>query len=128
MFPKQTYINRREKLRKTVGSGIILLLGNNESPMNYTDNTFHFRQDSSFLYFLGINHPNLAGILDCDSGEDWIFGNDLTVEDFVWMGPQPTIAKQSLDVGVQKTGSIKQLVQMLGKAASAGRTIHFLPI
>lgn len=109
MFSKETYIQRREKLRKSVGSGLILLLGNDESPMNYADNGYHFRQDSTFLYFCGLNHPFLAGILDCDSGEDMIFGNDLTVEDFVWMGPQPTIAKQSLQVGVSKTSDISSL-------------------
>ena len=68
MFEKETYIQRREKLKKTVGPGLILLLGNNESPMNYKDNPFHFRQDSSFLYFFGLNQPNLVGLLDCDSG------------------------------------------------------------
>ena len=127
MFPKQTYIQRREKLRKTVGSGIILLLGNNESPMNYLDNTFHFRQDSSFLYFMGMNQPKLAAVLDCDTGEDWIFGDDLTVEDFVWMGPQPTIAEQAVQFGVSKTGDLKALVELLNKASGNGRAIHFLP-
>jgi Xaa-Pro aminopeptidase len=127
MFTKQTYVQRREKLRKAVGTGLILLLGNNESPMNYLDNTFHFRQDSSFLYFLGMNQPKIAGILDCDSGEDRIFGDDLTVEDFVWMGPQPTIAEQALAFGVEKTGTIKELVTLLGKAGQSGRAIHFLP-
>ncbi len=111
MFPKDTYIKRREKLKKTVGSGIILLLGNNESPMNFKDNTFHFRQDSSFLYFFGLNIPNLVGILDCDSGEEIIFGNDYTVEDFVWMGPQPTIAAQASQVGILKTGTISQFLE-----------------
>ena len=127
MFPKQTYIQRRDKLRKTVGSGIILLLGNNESPMNYLDNTFHFRQDSTFLYFMGINHPKLAAVLDCDTGENWIFGDDLTVEDFVWMGPQPTIAEQAVQFGVSKTGDLKALVELLNKASGYGRAIHFLP-
>lgn len=127
MFPKQTYIHRREKLKKAVGSGIIFLLGNDESPMNYLDNTFHFRQDSTFLYFLGINHPKLAGILDCESGEDWIFGDDLTVEDFVWMGPQPTITEQAIEFGVLKTGTIRDLVEKLNQASLSGKEIHFLP-
>lgn len=127
MFAKDTYIQRREKLRKTVGSGIILQLGNDESPMNYADNTFHFRQDSTYLYFFGINHPNLAGILDCETGEDWIFGNDLTIDDFVWMGPQPTIAEQASRVGVAKIAPISDLVEKLQKALNQGRTIHFLP-
>jgi len=127
MFSKETYIQRRNKLRKSVTSGLILLLGNDESPMNYADNGYHFRQDSSFLYFFGLNHPFLAGVMDCDSGEDTIFGNDLTVEDFVWMGPQPTIANQSLQAGVTKTGDISSLVILLEEAKFKGRTIHFLP-
>ena len=127
MFPKETYIERRKKLKKTVGSGLILFLGNNESPMNYADNTFHFRQDSSYLYFLGMNHPNLAGILDCDSGEEWIFGNDYSIEDFVWMGPQPTIAVQAEKFGISKTAPINELINRLKTAKGSGRNIHFLP-
>jgi len=127
MFTKETYIKRREKLRKTVGSGLILLLGNEESPMNYTDNTYHFRQDSSFLYFFGINRPNLTGVLDCDSDEEWIFGNDFTVEDFVWMGAQPTIASQAFEVGVSKSGSENQLINTLKSDSKKKRKIHFLP-
>jgi Xaa-Pro aminopeptidase len=127
MFSKEIYLQRREKLRKSVGSGLILLLGNDESPMNYADNGFHFRQDSTFLYFFGLNHPFLAATLDCDSGEDMIFGNDLTVEDFVWMGPQPTIAKQALKIGVTKTASISSLFVILEEAKVKGRKIHFLP-
>ena len=127
MFEKSTYIKRREKLRNSVGSGIILLLGNNESPMNFLDNTFHFRQDSSFLYYFGLNLANLVGILDCDSGEDLIFGKDLTVEDFVWMGPQLTISEQAQDAGITNTDSINVLRNMLNIAEKSKRTIHFLP-
>jgi Xaa-Pro aminopeptidase len=127
MFSKETYIQRRKKLKKSVGSGLILLLGNDESPMNYADNGYHFRQDSSFLYFFGLNHPFLAGIMDCDSGEDSIFGNDLTVEDFVWTGPQPTIAKQSENVGVTKSGDIPSLMDLLNQTLVKNRKIHFLP-
>jgi len=127
MFPKVTYINRRKKLKETVGNGIILLPGNNESPMNYADNTYHFRQDSSFLYFLGINHPFLAGFIDCDSGEEWIFGNDYTIDDFVWMGPLPSIAEQASEYGITLTGTIADLEIKIKSAQTSGRTIHFLP-
>jgi Xaa-Pro aminopeptidase len=127
MFSKEIYKRRREELRKSVSNGLILLLGNDESPMNYTDNGYHFRQDSTFLYFFGLDHPFLAGILDCETGEDWIFGNDLTVEDFVWTGPQPSIAVQSLQAGVEKSGSIASLVILLQKSVEKGRKIHFLP-
>jgi len=127
MFSKQTYIQRREKLRKSVVTGLILLMGNDESPMNYADNGYQFRQDSSFLYFFGLNHPFLAGVLDCDRGNDIIFGNDLTVEDFVWMGPQPSIAIQALETGVTRSGDIASLVVLLEEANARGRKIHFLP-
>lgn len=127
MFPKEIYIQRREKLRKSVGKGLILLLGNDESPMNYYDNGYHFRQDSSFLYFFGLNLPFLAATLDCDSGDDKIFGNDLTIEDFVWMGPQPTIANQSLQVGITQSGNLAALMALLDDAKSKNRKIHFLP-
>jgi len=127
MFSKEIYIRRREKLRKSVGYGLILLLGNDESPMNYADNGYHFRQDSTFLYFFGLNHPFLAGILDCDTGEDILFGNDLTVEDFVWMGPQPTLAIQALPVGIAKTRDLSSLVVLLEESRNKNRKIHFLP-
>lgn len=127
MFKKEVFINRREKLRKSVGSGLILLLGNDESPMNYADNPFHFHQDSTFRYFFGLNFPYLAGIIDCDNGEDIIFGNDLTVEDFVWMGPQPTIKVRAAAFGIEKAAPLKKLIEILQKEKTGGRTIHFLP-
>ncbi|MCF8368092.1 MAG: aminopeptidase P family protein [Bacteroidales bacterium] len=127
MFTKETYLKRREKLKRTVGSGIILLLGNNESPMNYTDNTFHFRQDSTFLYFIGLNQPNMAAILDCDSGDEWVFGNDFSIDDFVWMGPQPTVSEQAAKYGIAKTGFLNQLEKKIDSIIDAKRKIHFLP-
>ncbi|MEZ5000006.1 MAG: aminopeptidase P family protein [Bacteroidales bacterium] len=127
MINRETYIDRRNKLRKSVGSGLILLLGNDESPMNYADNTYHFRQDSTFRYFAGLNFPGLAATLDCDSGVDTIFGNDLTVEDFVWMGPQPTIAERAGKFGIDRSASVKELVLLLQDTMKKGRKIHFLP-
>lgn len=127
MFSKDIYLQRREKLKKSVGQGLILLMGNDESPMNYADNGYHFRQDSTFLYFFGLNQPSLAGILDCETGEEMIFGNDLTVEDFVWMGPQPSIATQSLQAGVTKSGDLASLMVLLESSSAKGRKIHFLP-
>ena len=127
MFAKETYIGRRQKLKKTVGSGIILLLGNNESPMNFTDNTFHFRQDSTFLYFFGINLPNLVATIDCDSGEIKLFGTNPTIEDSVWAGPHPTIENQGLQIGVSLTGSLNEFVTHIKKQTNGDRKIHFLP-
>jgi len=127
MFSKHIYLQRREKLRKSVGSGLILLLGNDESPMNYGDNGYHFRQDSTFLYFFGLNQSSLAAILDCETGEDLIFGNDFTVDDIVWMGPQPSILSQSQKIGVTKSGNIDSLIVLLKKSSAKGMRIHFLP-
>lgn len=127
MFNADVYIQRREKLKKSVGSGLILLLGNDESPMNYADNTYHFRQDSSFLYFFGLSFSGLASTIDCESGDTTVYGNDLTVEDFVWMGPQPTIAERALKVGVTKSAPVKELIMKLQNERAKGRVIHFLP-
>ena len=91
MFQGQTYLSRRHDLKTRIDSGIAIFMGNDESPMNYEDNTYHFRQDSSFLYYFGLNTAGLTGIVDVDEGKDYIFGNDLTVEDFIWMGYQPAL-------------------------------------
>ena len=127
MFKAQTYISRRSVLKQKVKSGLILLLGNEESPMNYKDNPFHFRQDSSFSYYFGLNIPGLTGIIDVDSGEEYIFGNDHTIDDIVWMGVLPTINELSQKVGVNKTGSISDLDQFINKNHKQGRQIHYLP-
>ena len=103
MFESTTYERRRKALRKKVESGIILLLGNNEAPANYPDNCYKFRQDSSFLYFFGQSHPGYAGVLDIESGEDTFFGNDVDIDDIIWMGPQPSIKDLAAQVGVQKS-------------------------
>ena len=127
MFTDKTYIARRQQLKNKISDGIILLLGNVDSPMNYTDNTFYFRQDSSFLYFFGLDFQNLAGIIDVDSGEDIIFGNDVSIEDIIWMGPQISLKEKSEKVGVQKVEPFRNLQLVIDKAILAGRKIHFLP-
>ncbi len=127
MFSKETYINRRNKLKKDVGNGILLFLGNNESPMNYADNTFHFRQDSTFLYFFGVSHPNLAAIVDCESGEEIVYGDDYTIDDTVWMGKLPTIADRFCTVDISTSKPTEKLLDDLNQAKAQGRKIHFLP-
>ncbi len=127
MFKAQTYLNRRHKLRMRIDSGIALFMGNDESPMNYADNTYHFRQDSSFLYYFGLNTAGLTGIVDVDEGKDYIFGNDLTVEDFVWMGYQPSLKEQAQKVGIENTGSIPGLEKFLKETVAKGREIHLVP-
>jgi len=127
MFDPRIYAERRNRLKQRTRSGLILLLGNEESPMNYVDNPFHFRQDSSFLYFFGLDSPGLAGIIDLDEGKDAIYGNDLTLEDIVWMGYQPSIKEKASRAGVEQTGSILQMEEILKEARSQNRKIHFLP-
>jgi Xaa-Pro aminopeptidase len=127
MFDRNIYVARRDRLRAEVKSGLALFLGNEESPMNYADNTYHFRQDSSFLYFFGLDFAGLAGIVDLDEGTDTIYGNDLTVEDFVWMGPQPTIRERAAKAGVMRTGTIAQLEALLADIQAKKRPVHFLP-
>lgn len=106
MFESSVYRNRRKALREKVSSGIILILGNNEAPANYPDNTYKFRQDSSFLYFFGHSHPGYAGVLDVDAEEDYFFGDDVTMDDIIWMGPQPSVKELGERVGVKKKFSV----------------------
>jgi len=127
MFTSETYISRRKKLSQKVSGGIILLLGNVDSPMNYADNTYYFRQDSSFLYFFGLDFQRLAGIIDTDSGEQIIFGDDFSLDDIIWMGPQISLKEKADQVGIIRTEPYKNLQVNLEKAISAGRKIHFLP-
>ncbi len=127
MFKEEVYTNRREELRKSMSNGLILMLGNIDSPMNYPANPFHFRQDSDFLYFFGLDLQGLAGVLDIDKGKDYIFGNDVDVDDIIWMGPQPSVKSLAAEAGISKTFSMSKLADFIGEAKSAGRDIHFLP-
>ena len=105
----------------------MLILGNGEAPANYTDNTYKFRQDSSFLYFFGLNQPGFAGVIDIDSGDEYIFGNDVDMDDIIWMGPQPSVKDMAARVGVSKTAPFARLADCMKTAISQGRRIHFLP-
>lgn len=128
MFDKNIYLARRAQLLKNSGEGLILLLGNNDVAYNYKGNTYpHFRQDSTFLYYFGLQHGGMAALLDADSGEATLFGDDLTLEDVVWMGPHPTMAELAAKVGVGKTAPFAQVGAELSKAKASGRPIHFLP-
>lgn len=127
MFNTSTYINRRKKLMQKISDGIILLLGNVDSPMNYADNTYHFRQDSSFLYFFGLDFQKLAGVIDTSSGDEMIFGDDVDIEDIIWMGPQVSLKEKAEKVGVNKVEPYSNLQLVVDKAIASGRRIHFLP-
>lgn len=127
MFSKETYISRRAALREKVGSGILLFLGNNQVGMNYEGNEYDFRQDSSFLYFWGLDYAGLAAVIDADSGEEIIFGDELTIDDIVWTGTMPSLSDNAKLVGVEKTLPVKDLKEYLRKAMHQGRNVRFLP-
>ena len=127
MFSAKTYAARRNMLRTKIGSGIILLSGNSLSPNNYPNNAYYFRQDSSFRYYFGLNTPSLAGLIDADTGEEALYGDDFTVEDIIWTGPQPTLRELGAEVGVTATFPMAELEKRLRKAVSLGRKIHSLP-
>jgi Xaa-Pro aminopeptidase len=128
MFPQKTYTERRRVLKEKVRKGIILLFGNEESPMNYTDNPYHFRQDSTFLYYFGIQRPGLMALIDVDNDREIIFGNDYTVEDVVWMGPQPSIEEQAEKCGQGNVQPTKNLPPLLDSIKKNKQNIHFLPL
>ncbi len=127
MFETSVYKNRRARLKEKVKSGLVLILGNGEAPANYTDNTYKFRQDSSFLYFFGLNQPGFAGVIDIDSGDEYLFGNDVDMDDIIWMGPQPSVKDMAARAGVSKTAPFARLADCMKTAISQGRRIHFLP-
>ena len=127
MFAEHTYTTRRARLSATIGSGLVLLLGNDESPMNYADNAYLFRQDSTWLYYFGIDQPGLSALIDIDGAQTTIYGNDLTIDDIVWTGPQPTIAALAARVGVNHSAPAAALADAVHRARQQGRQVHFLP-
>ena len=128
MFSKETYIHRRTELKKLVGKGVIILFGNNEAPANYPANSYApMRQDSSFLYYFGQHRDGLVGVIDIDNDEEWLFGDDIDVEDIVWMGYTPSVADLAAEVGITRTAPIKVLSEVCSRASATHRTIHFLP-
>ncbi len=124
---KNTYLRRRNQLKKDVGSGILLFLGNQEVGMNYTDNTYRFRQDSSFLYFFGIDYAGLAAIIDIDEDHEIVFGNELTIDDIVWTGKVPTLHERAAISGIVDTRPMKSLKTYVDQALQRGQKVHFLP-
>ncbi|MBO4811348.1 MAG: aminopeptidase P N-terminal domain-containing protein [Prevotella sp.] len=119
---KETYLRRRARLKKDMGSGVLLFLGNAEVGMNYADNTYPFRQDSTMLYFFGLDFPGIAAVIDVDEDREIVFGNDLTIDDIVWTGMMPSLSERCLPVGVTDTRPMSELAGYL-----RGKKVHFLP-
>ena len=127
LFDKKTYSHRRSLLREKLGSGLIILLGNNDAPCNYPSNAYTFRQDSTFLYFTGQQRESLAAVIDADSGQEWLLGDDIDLDDIIWTGFVPSVADMAADCGIQNSAPYGKLKDLVSDARHLGRKIHFLP-
>ena len=127
MFTKEIYVQRRAELKRRVGEGIILLLGNNDAPNNYAGNPYRFRQDSCFLYYFGQKREGLVGVIDIDNDKEYIFGNDIDIDDIIWFGYVPSVSDLAAEVGVFSTAPMKELKNVIDAAKAKGQTIHFVP-
>lgn len=124
MFSASTYHNRRQSLARKVGSGLILLPGNGEAPMNYLHNTYPFRQDSNFRYFAGLNQPDLCLLIDAETGQSTLYGTEITLDHVIWMGDQPSLRERAERAGIEAVGSPAELATSLVKT---DRKVHYLP-
>ena len=126
MFAKEVYVKRREELKKSVHSGIILLLGNGEAALNYSGNTYAFRQDSSFIYYVGLDTPDLALVIDIDNDKEYLFGDELTIDDIIWMGNLPSLKERAERVGATTVLPLSELSTVIGKSIQSNQTVHYL--
>ena len=127
LFSKSTYVERRNELKKLVGSGLIVLFGNNDSPANYPSNTYKFRQDSSFLYYFGLHRNGLVGVIDVDNDREYLVGDEIDIEDIVWYGSVTSVAEMAEMTGVARTAAMRELSAIEESAKAQGEEVHFLP-
>ena len=134
MFSADVYSSRRRVLLERMAGmmpsenkGIAIFVGNAEAPQNYRGNDYKFRQDSSFLYYWAIDEPYFAAILDLDQGSECLYGNDVDIEDIIWMGPQPSVASKGALIGCPKTAPLAEFEIAVREAVAKGRPVHFLP-
>lgn len=127
LFSKNTYVERRNELKKLVGGGLIVLFGNNDSPANYPSNTYKFRQDSSFLYYFGLHRNGLVGVIDVDNDREYLVGDEIDIDDIVWYGSVTSVAEMAEQTGVAHVASMRELPSIIASAQSQGEAVHFLP-
>ena len=125
MFDARTYSQRRQELAESISGGVVLLLGHSHSPMNYADNYYPFRQDSTFLYYIGLDQPDLAAVIDTDSGRTAVFGHEPTVDDVIWSGPQHSLNQLAQLTGANQAAPLRSLQTFLDRAKDQGRPVHF---
>jgi Xaa-Pro aminopeptidase len=127
MFPAEVYIQRRKRLKELIGKGVILFLGNKDVSMNYKANSYPFRQDSSFLYYFGLDMPDLAGMIDSESGDEILYGSDADLEDIIWVGNQESLIERALKAGIQEVKSLEKLDGDVFRVIAHNREVHYLP-
>ena len=127
MFDKETYISRRESLKKLMGSGLFIFPGNNPCPANYPSNCYHHRQDSSFLYFFGQQREGLIGVIDVDNNEEYLLGDDIDIDDIIWYGAVDSVHDMAEQVGIAHHGAYNDIRTVVETARQSHQTIHFLP-
>ena len=131
MFNSEVYVNRRRGLLEQMASrgahGVAVFLGNVDAATNYRGNDYKFRQDSNFLYYWGIDEPWFAAVLDLDTAQECLYGNDVDIDDIIWMGPQPTVASKGAAIGCAATAPLADFYKAVTAAVAAGRSVHFLP-
>ena len=127
MLATDIYTQRREKLMETLDSGLVLLMGHDESPMNFTDNPYPFWQDSSFLYYMGLSQPGMAALIDVEEGYSTVLAHEPGLDEIVWTGALPSLTERGADVGIEDCRPVEELPDLLSVALQGGRTVHFLP-
>ena len=127
MFNKDFYVKNRAALKKLMNKGIAVFVANDEASMNYPDNTYHYRQDSNFAYFFGLNHPDLVGVIDFESGEEILFGQEVTIDDVIWCGPLPSLPEQGDMIGIKDCRDINRFPEYIRQMMEKGRMIHLTP-
>ena len=128
MLATKTYVERRNMLAERLGSGLVLLMGHDEIPMNFKDNPYPFWQDSSFLYYMGLEDPGLAALIDIEESYTTLFGHNRTLDEIVWAGELPNLSERGADVGIEDCRPIEELGDQISLALQGGRTVHFLPL
>ena len=127
LFDKQTYIERRHILKERLGSGLVIIPGNNDTPVNYPSNVYKFRQDSTFLYYFGLHREGLVGVIDIDEGREYLIGNDIDIEDIVWFGQVDSVADLAAQTGIAHSVPMTQLEKLVAKAKVSSQPVLFLP-
>lgn len=127
MFPAEVYIQRRKRLRELIGNGVVLFLGNKEVAMNYGANNYPFRQDSSFLYYFGLDMPGLAGMIDCELAGETIYGSDPSLEDIIWVGNREPLQEKARKAGISLVKPLERLDGDVFRVIAHSREVHYLP-